>query len=249
MYKPHGDFVPPPPDAALWRYMDFTKFVSLLDKKALFFPRSDKLGDPFEGSFPITNVQMRPVWYKEHAEKINQQLPTFIKESRRFTLISCWHESEYESEAMWQRYSREKDGIAIRTTFSAFAESLIGPEDIFIGRVTYLDYAQDVMPENNVFFPYLHKRRSFEHEREVRAIIQTIPSSDGPSGEPRVDMSQDLYDVGLYVQVDLSSLLHQVLVAPLAPDWFLELTTSISTLYGLRSPVSRSALSGDPVWG
>jgi hypothetical protein len=36
-------------NAKIWRYMDFTKFVSLLEKKALFFCRADKLGDPFEG--------------------------------------------------------------------------------------------------------------------------------------------------------------------------------------------------------
>ena len=41
-------------DTVLWRYMDFTKFVSLLEKSALFFPRADKLGDPFEGYWPIS---------------------------------------------------------------------------------------------------------------------------------------------------------------------------------------------------
>ena len=37
---------PPPADAILWRYMDFTKFVALLEMKSLFFARADKLNDP-----------------------------------------------------------------------------------------------------------------------------------------------------------------------------------------------------------
>ena len=38
-------------NVAIWRYLDFTKFVSLLDRRALFFVRADKIAelDPFEG--------------------------------------------------------------------------------------------------------------------------------------------------------------------------------------------------------
>ena len=36
MYKAHDSFETPPPDAGLWKYVDFTKFVSLLEKEALF---------------------------------------------------------------------------------------------------------------------------------------------------------------------------------------------------------------------
>ena len=56
MYTEHPTFSPPPDDAVLWRYMDFTKFVSFLDKSSLFFARADKLGDPFEGA-PLQNEQ------------------------------------------------------------------------------------------------------------------------------------------------------------------------------------------------
>ena len=61
MYKEHRVFNPPESDAVLWKYMNFTKFVSLLEKQALFFARADKLGDPFEGSFSKANKQLRPI--------------------------------------------------------------------------------------------------------------------------------------------------------------------------------------------
>ncbi|KAF5417648.1 MAG: hypothetical protein C5S38_01290 [Candidatus Methanophagaceae archaeon] len=52
MYKEHPAFEKPSDeDIKIWRYIDFTKFVSLLDKKALFFARADRLSDSFEGSY------------------------------------------------------------------------------------------------------------------------------------------------------------------------------------------------------
>ena len=48
-YEDHPIFsTPEGGDTTVWRYMDFTKFLSLLDKKELFFVRLDKLDDPFE---------------------------------------------------------------------------------------------------------------------------------------------------------------------------------------------------------
>ena len=52
MYKEHQDLTPPSPDATLWRYMDFTKFASVLEKQSLFFARANELEDPFEGYLP-----------------------------------------------------------------------------------------------------------------------------------------------------------------------------------------------------
>ena len=40
-------------DQQLWRYMDFAKFAAMLRERSLYFPRADKLGDPFEGAFGL----------------------------------------------------------------------------------------------------------------------------------------------------------------------------------------------------
>ncbi len=52
MFEEHPCFNTPSDDTKIWRYMDFTKFVNLLDTKSLFFVRSDKFDDPFEGLYP-----------------------------------------------------------------------------------------------------------------------------------------------------------------------------------------------------
>ncbi len=43
----------------LWRYMDFSKFVWLLQNKALWLARSDLLGDPWEIS--LSGMQLENV--------------------------------------------------------------------------------------------------------------------------------------------------------------------------------------------
>ncbi len=240
----NGFFDPPPMDAVLWRYLDFTKFVSLLDKSALFFTRADKLGDPFEGSYSRFNLKVRPELYKDQIpQHALEQLGNFIRGSRRFTFVNCWHWSNYESAAMWRLYSRESDGIAIKTEFNSLTKSFIGEDSVFLGTVNYVDYETAFIPENNTFAPFLHKRKSFEPEKEVRAITQDIPTKDGKS-----DMSQDLVTFGKYQQVDLSVLISQVVVAPFAEEWLLELSSSIAKQYGLQAPVIRSSLADEPVW-
>ena len=145
MYEEHPSFDPPADDAVLWRYLDFTKFVSLLDKRALFLARADKLMDPFEGSFPKGDVTRHIESFQETIKLLQENLPysleefghpllDFVRESRKFTLISCWHESSHEYAAMWRLYTGEQDGIAIKTDFQSLAKGFTCENDIFVGR-------------------------------------------------------------------------------------------------------------------
>jgi hypothetical protein len=52
MREPHPVFTERvEPEELIWRYFDFPKFVSLLNRRAFYFSRADLLGDPLEGSF------------------------------------------------------------------------------------------------------------------------------------------------------------------------------------------------------
>ena len=121
--------------------MDFTKFVSLLEKQALFFARADKLGDPFEGSVTKVNAAA--------ARVPRDELQQFRKKVTRWTLINCWHENAHESEAMWKLYARETDGIAIKTDFKSLSSSFTCREDVFIGIVNYIDYDRHLIPADS----------------------------------------------------------------------------------------------------
>lgn len=222
--------------------MSLTKFISLLQKQALFFARADKLADPFEGSFSRANLALRPAIYKEHHEKLSAQLASFIRGSRRFTLINCWHENPHESEAMWRLYGNAEGSIAIKSDCKSLIDGLIEDADIYVGRVNYVDYDTDYIPENNAFYPYVHKRHSFQHEREVRAIVQQLPA--GPPG-----LSKDICAVGKYVKVVVPTVVREVVVHPYAEEWFLELVVAVTRRYAFNMPVRRSTLAEHPVWG
>ena len=253
MYKEHPLINPPPPDATLWRYVDFTKFVSMLEANALFFTRADKLNDTFEGSFPRGNVEEDPSLYGDpFLADLVRDHRGFVKQLRPFTLVNCWHESTHESSAMWSQYTAKHGGVAIKTDFKSLSRSFVCDDIIFIGRVNYIDYKTASIPRLNDFAPFLHKRKSSEHETEVRVINIDLPlpsgifDSDIPF-EP-LDLSRAKHNVGSYRNVDLSTLVNELIVAPYSEDWFIELVCSVAARYALDVPVMRSSLADIPTW-
>lgn len=135
MYAHHPELPDPPSnDTVLWRYMDFTKFVSLLEKSALFFCRADLLVDPFEGSI---SPQTPPAVPSNLTEGLVRLLPLDLREVARLTYVSCWHTGDFESEAMWRLYARERDGIAIKTIFHRFTDAFVGSQLVHASTVQY----------------------------------------------------------------------------------------------------------------
>lgn len=250
MYKEHPVFERPDNEnIKIWRYLDFTKFVSVLDKQALFFTRADRLPDPFEGSYSKANIELRPIIYKDISkdsfDKIQRPLQIFSKEIRRFTIMNCWHMNEYESAAMWKLYLKTDEGVAIQSTFKRLTESFYNyaEHDVYIGKVNYIDYETEWLPEGNAFYPFLHKRKSFEHERELRAIIQKVPTKDD-----KIDLTQEIFDIGAYITVDLDILIEKIFVSPPTPKWFNEVVKSIVDKYNLKKEVIQSSLAEGPVY-
>jgi hypothetical protein len=87
MYEPHPILLQPDqPSVKVWRYMDFTKLVSLIDSRRLFFPRTDQLGDPFEGSWPRINVHGRKL---DGPPERLQQLSKVMARWPKYAAINC----------------------------------------------------------------------------------------------------------------------------------------------------------------
>src|SRR5689334_19227299 len=127
MISQHAFCVQPThPDISVWRFMDLSKFVDLLQQHRLFFARVDALGDPFEGTITrrtaetaadvILRRYVEPVW-KEQAgppDKIVEAMRCTMQKAREHfrekqAYVSCWHMNEHESAAMWKLYSRSGD--------------------------------------------------------------------------------------------------------------------------------------------
>lgn len=244
---------PADPTISLWRYMDLSKFVALLQQQAIVFPRADLLGDPFEGSVPLMNKLNRDALLSGQENLPDSDPLKAIPPDRfkyliasqaavrramvRSFYVSCWHMNEGESAAMWKVYSKSDEAICIRTDYATLANAL--PDSVTLGIVEYVDYSTFLMPEGNGLTPLLLKRRSFAHEREARALLWrpemlSQPLVKPPAVEP--------------VPVDLSKLIKTVYVSPECPNWFKDAVSGLVDTYGLRVPVKQSELSGDPLF-
>ncbi|WP_394842273.1 hypothetical protein LZC95_34995 [Pendulispora brunnea] len=206
-------------DAPIWRFMDFTKYVSMLHRGALFFARADQLPDPFEGLYARRNRGLAPA--TSDPRKVHERV-----------FVSCWHANEHESAAMWRIYLNGEEGLAVRSTVRQLAAALSnGTETFYLGAVRYLDYKKEPVPKGHELLPFFCKRKSFDYEREVRALWQ----SDVRSAE-----------VGRYFNTSLDHLIEEVVVSPTAERWFEELVHSVTEKYGLSLPIVSSSMRDPP---
>lgn len=237
--------------------MDFTKFVSLLDKAALFFVRSDRLEDVFEGSYPIKNLDVRKKEFEKVFEEcqiksdpleivdvVSQQ----FRQLRYYIALNCWNISDQESAALWKLYLKSNEGIAIRSSFRRLKTSFNSAvDDIYIGTVRYLDYSSQTIPENNLFYPFLSKRKSFEYEHELRALLYSEPSMT-KNADSKLIMEKPPFENGKYVSVDLRELIDKIYLAPTCSNWLKELVESIVKLYRIDVQIIRSSLDDSPIY-
>jgi hypothetical protein len=137
---------------------------------------------------------------------------------------------------MWSLYAGwsplQREGLAIRSTFRRLLESVHGDDQIHAGQVLYQDYDKDFIPEDNLFAPFMRKRRSFEHEREIRVILLR---------------DEEITAGGVETPADLDALICEVRVAPSAPGWLRELTEALIARYDLDAPVRQSAMDEQPL--
>src|SRR5262249_25964267 len=146
-----------------------------------------------------------------------KEMHNLPKGPREYTAISCWHLNDGESAAMWKLYATDNQGIAIQSTVAKLENSLILPpvHQIFMGKVKYDPVEVSIYdPRFSQHFIFFYKRKSFEHEQEYRITIapQDFDSLDRLGG--------------VYVQVNVATLIEKVYIAPAAPSWFADLVKS-----------------------
>lgn len=233
MYQPHPSFTPPEDEnVRIWRYMDFIQFMQLLETGCLYFMRLSELVDRFEGALPMPSAQQ--------VEALGMQInysgirPRLEHLNRNSCAVSCWHMNDYESAAMWGLYMKGDQGIAVRSTYKRLVDSFgRARQDVFVGCVKYIDYTRDTIDWGNTFGAALCKRKSFEHELELRAAVM-VPLQPG---QPAVD-----------VPVDLSLLVCAVYVAPSASEWVVQVVRRVVERYGLSAAVIQSDLNKGPIY-
>jgi len=191
--------------------------------------RSDKFEDQYEGTFS------EPTF--EEIKKLSIDNPDFLnfyKTHREKVAISSWHINEYESFAMWQIFTQNSEGLAIQSTVKRLQDALL-PENNYkqyIGEVNYIDYKKEYIPFDDMFFPFLFKRKSFQYEREVRIITDVA------------DNNIKLND-GLKINVDINQLIEKIYIHPKSENWYKNLVIQLVKQLGFDFEIEKSDLESD----
>lgn len=246
-----------PDDKMVWRYMDFAKFVAMLKQKSLYFTCVKHFSDPFEGAIGLADRQEKwdnhyleffketvatpppgypkPELSTEELESEAQRLLESIKGTSshvRNALVSCWHKSDDESEALWQLYCPQMGpGLAIKSTVGDLWDATSEAGNAIVGRVKYMDFQKSYASVQNerVFC----KRQSLSHEREVRIVIQN-------------DRQNPISGLDLYC--DLDHLISDIVVSPFAPPWFFDVLVSTIEKFGYSFNTRPSSISDEPFY-
>jgi hypothetical protein len=251
-YQPHPSFIEPQNrNARLWRYMDLARFLSILEKRALFFPSIATLAeiDPFEGEPALARIRAAQAQGAEALRAFCLNVEIF----KHLNFFSCWHMNDGESDAMWKLYIKGSEGIAIQSTVDRLKASFNNsPYTVYMASVRY-DRSDD--PQNQPFrtSDYMYKRRAFQHEQEVRlgtdrSDVRCEFFDDGrpKTSSPAVRMEDILLcpgRKGVSVDADIPMLIEKVVISPFSPTWFSDLVASLSKQLGYAFEVVPSEMS------
>jgi hypothetical protein len=161
----------------VWRYLKFSRFVWLLQKKQLWLSRSDLLGDPWEVSLagdqlkhvisrhPMTTLPLTGVKRETAVVRAKRIIPLW----RRQLFVNCWSNADHESHALWRVYCGSAEGIAIQTTLPKLQAS--------VGQIPVLKVSYEI-PGSRKQTPtrldlVTKKRPMFAYEQEVRIVLST----------------------------------------------------------------------------
>lgn len=174
----------------LFRIISLETFVDLLHNKRERYVRPATWKDTFEGylfSKIYDKVEQRKIvediYYNvcpnNYKGTINNM--TNLEHIKWFIYGQCWT-TEKESDAMWRIYSYENHSIQIQSSKEKI-EGLLEKAGWTEHDIEHVQY--DINPDEDIthiqieqiknskklYEPYLHKRKAFKHESEIRVLI------------------------------------------------------------------------------
>lgn len=229
----------PSVDERVWRYMSFSRFLWLLQKKQLWLTRADLLGDPWE--IALAGEQLAHVISRHppapfpsrgaRRETAIERSKRIIQTWRRDTFVSCWSALEHESHALWRIYCRSTEGVAVQTTLARLKESVGGLQ---VYRVTY--QTPGTAKQTPTLTDLVTKKRPmFAYEQEVRVVL----TRDG---------KDEAEILGHRLEWDPEKNIESIRIHPEADDSFMETVTKAVETYAptLKERVLWSAMRTPP---
>ncbi|KAA2215747.1 DUF2971 domain-containing protein [Maribacter flavus] len=197
----------------VFRYMDEAKVTSFLELKALYMPAMYRFDDKLEGisTYDITEVRTGyDICFVDNEKEINPKMLADwrdlktkskkklsdighkLKLTQSAHYVSCWFNSDRESDGMWRFYARE-NGFAVKIDRKVFqrtikdsVESNINNKEqrVVVGRIKYQDYPRVIENEqdNTVLYLAFRKDESFAHENEYRVVVIDTTNTEDKQG-------------------------------------------------------------------
>ena len=230
--------------------MNFEKFKSIFaEKSKLFFKTVTLFDDLHEGNPTLTDkvTQESMVEYKKgispeydgYFEKNEADFQKKLKSS--YVGAHCWCMSAYEPENMMRDRLKNKQGVAIQSTFKRLTESFYDEvENVYVGMISYSDITSNLF--GHFISPLMHKRAlpKFEEENEIRALISSVPidlfETMGLNlnwAVLKCEFSNGDKKSGSLIQVNLEKLLERIYIYdfPNSGEAFLKQVTSVATAF------------------
>lgn len=226
-----------------WRYLDTSKFLSLLLFRELPLIRIDRFPDKFEGLYTrqlgneITEIGKTIGSHLSVVTDVVNSMTHSAEESRRFIFASCWCLLGHESEAMWRIYCKDKEGVAIVLPYDKLYESVRVTPKTYAGAVRYIDFDRELIRQANPVKRAMYKRREFEHEHEARILRY----------DPGLRHQREPLPEAIPLPWDAAKFVERIVISPYAPAWYFK---SIREFVELISPtladrVTRSSMDFD----
>jgi len=240
VYAVNPDIDTPPDDTVVWRYMNLEKLLALLNSAALHMCRLDQFRDPWEGVWPPVVIEgiRASVAAVSPGLDFDMLYTATFQQKRLRMFVNCWHENPYESAALWDQYANSAGlGLVVRSTIGRIKEACHTDQPFYLGRVRYIDYQREGANVSvlNVWRLAFLKRKSFEHEHEVRLLRLT------PEIHPEPDWNK--WPKSHSLAVNLAILMESVYLSPRSPLWLIEHTRELLGRFGLKDvAVKRSDL-------
>ncbi|HAY3897758.1 TPA: DUF2971 domain-containing protein [Escherichia coli] len=225
-------------DIQLFRYMDFSKFMDLLENKRMFFCNAKYFEDKYEGIMPKGGYPKVSEDLKERSEYLINRYADSIS-----AYVNSWNYAEGESYALWKIYTNPNTGVAIKTTVGNVKKAF-NNDDIKIYSVKYIksfdNQNEDYEPphyfrrkskEDSALIHRkireIYKLNSYKYEREIRAVYLDNNNLNG-----------------VYFDVDLNNLIDEIYISPFAPKWFYDLVEKIkiNSPYISDKPMNKSEI-------
>jgi hypothetical protein len=252
-------------DTPIWRYMDLSRFISMLSSQTLWYAKAATLDDDaWEGFCRIrvpdiphdeygptlllhgpSDGKPRTISQARFAAELGYIAAEYFDSAREHLYVNSWCLAD-ESMAMWQIYGSAGRGVAIRSSVGRFRRAGVfqaRTEQFAFGRVEYhADLASVAalgidLQRGPIPMPGLGV-----WER-VLAMAFHKRTCFEYEREWRAALYQDLRpEPGVNIEFDLNELLDEVVVGPRAEPFLADALDAVTGKFGLRKKLRRSTL-------